>query len=120
MIEEVHAVLGVDDRDHPAAGMFDTREFVDGACAAFGRLPETDGTLTWIAISGPDGSPAGVSLHQWTGRTSALVQASGPFDWLRPTIESLLPLVTARNLMLYDPQARSVYNNRRHYPDLDG
>lgn len=98
--------------------MFDTREFVEAACSAFGRLPGTDTTLTWISIPGPEDDLAGVSLHQWTGRTSALIHVSGPFEWLRPTITSLRPLVVERNLMLYDAQAQSVYNNQRHYPTL--
>jgi hypothetical protein len=93
---------------------------VDAACSAFGRLPGTDETLTWIAIAGSGGDIAAVSLYQWTGRTSALVHVSGPFDWLRPTISSLLPLVVERYLMLYDVQAQSIYNNQRHYPTPTG
>lgn len=120
MINEVYAALGVDDQDHPAAGMFDTQEFVDAACAAFERLPGTDETLTWIAIPGLDDDFAGVSLHQWTGRTSARIHVSGPIDWLQPTIRLMLPFVAERNLMLYDAQAQSVYNNQRQYPALSG
>ena len=118
MINEVYTALGVDDQDHPAAGMFDTQEFVEAVCSAFERLPGTDKTLTWIAVPSPEGDLAGVSLHQWAGRTSARIDVSGPFEWLRPTITSLRPLVVERNLMLYDAQAQSVYNNQRQYPIL--
>lgn len=116
MINEVYEVLGVDDSDHPAAGMFDTREFVEAACAAWERLPESNVELAWIAIPDDDGLEAAISLHQWTGQNSALVHVSGPYAWLGPTTRSLLPLVVERNLMLYDPQAQAVYNNRRTYP----
>lgn len=114
MIVEVYDVLGV--QDHPAAAMFDTQELVDAAGAAFGRLPESDEQVTWIAVPDPDGEVAGIALHPWTGQHSAVVHVSGPFGWLRPTIDGLLPLVVERHLMLYDAQTRTVYNNRRQYP----
>jgi hypothetical protein len=117
MINEVYDVLGDDDRDHPAAGIFDTEEFVDAVCAVYERLPESDDELTWIALPDRNGEVVGVSLHEWTGEQSALVRVSGPIDALSSTIDALLPLVVERNLMLYDAQAQAVYNNRRQYPE---
>jgi hypothetical protein len=119
MIEQVYDVLGADDRDHPAAAMFDTQEFIDAAIATCGLLPESTGELPFIGVPDRYDRTTGVLLHQWRGHTSALVSASGPFDALESTITTLLPLVVERNLMLYDPQVKAVYNNRRQYPPPD-
>lgn len=116
MIVEVYDRLG--ERDHPAAGMFDTHEFIAAAGERYGLLPDSSEGVTWIGISDDAGERAGVSMSAWTGRTSAVVHVSGPFPWLKPTIMSLRPLVCARNLMLYDPQDQAVYNNRRRYPEI--
>ncbi|WP_421735637.1 hypothetical protein [Cellulomonas sp.] len=117
-IVEVYDVLGMGENDHPAAGMFDVQEFIAAASETFGELPGSSHGLTWVGIADDAGEVAGVSLSAWTGRTSAVVYASGPFPWRKPMISSLLPLAEARNLMLYDPQSQTVYNNRRQYPEL--
>lgn len=116
MIVEVYDALG--EHDHLAAGMFDAHEFIAAAGERYGPLPVSAEGLTWIGIPDDAGELAGVSMSAWTGRTSAVVHVSGPFPWLNPAIISLLPLVSARNLMLYDPQDQTVYNNQRQYPKL--
>lgn len=115
MIVEVYESL--EQRDHPAAALFDTEEFVDAACAKFGRLELSDPEMAWIPISEEGGGSVGVSLYPWVGSSSACVHVSGPFDASQATISALLPLVIERNLMLYDAQAQVVYNNRRSYSD---
>jgi hypothetical protein len=117
-IVEVYDALAVDEHDHAAAGMFDVQEFVAAAGERFGQLPESGEGMTWVGIADDAGEVAGVSLWPWTGRTSAVVYISGPHSWRKPMISSFLPLVEARNLMLYDPQVQTVYNNRRRYPEL--
>ncbi|WP_028049607.1 hypothetical protein [Cellulomonas sp. URHD0024] len=118
MIVEVYDVLGDGEHEHPAVGMFDAQEFVTAAGEMFGRLPESGEDPTQIYVADDAGEVASVSLWAWTGRTSAAVHVSGPFPWRRSAIGTLLPLVEARNLMLYDPHFQTVYNNRRQYPEL--
>lgn len=115
MIVAVYESL--EQRDHPAAALFDTEEFVDAACVTFGRLELSDAEMTWIPIPDEGGGSVSVSLYPWVGSSSACVHVSGPFDASRATIRVLLPLVIERNLVLYDAQAQVVYNNRRNYND---
>jgi hypothetical protein len=118
MIDDVYEALGVDDLDHPAAGMFDAPEFVTAVSNLFERLAPVEEDLVIIGLPDVDGQTVGIFFHQWTGQTSARVDVSGPFPSLETVRATLLPFVVDRNLMLYDPQAKAVYNNRREYPSL--
>lgn len=115
MINEVYDTLGIDGYEHPAAGSFDAHEFIDAVCAVRPRLPESDADLTWVEIVNDEAEVAGVSFHGWTGKASAIVHVSGPYPWVQATQDALMPLVLERNLMLYDADNQSVFNNRRSY-----
>lgn len=115
MILEVYETLSVDDQDHPAAAMFDAQELVDAIAAALGRLPESDEEATVVPIIDEDGREAALSFYAWTGKTSACVSIAGPFPARVPAIQALQAFVLDRDLMLYDPIAETVFNNRRSY-----
>jgi hypothetical protein len=115
MLHDVHETVGLNGADHPAAGSFDPQEFIASAVASNGRPAGPDGDLSWIDVINSDGESAPVSLWGWRGLSSAIVRVAGPYPWLQATREALLPLILERHLMLYDPQAGAVFNNRRSY-----
>ncbi len=132
MIVDVHASVGVDGQDHPAAAMFDTSEFIRSAVQELGptaprvtQLQRAVAALRQrsghppdrgeILVADPHGELATIFLWPWEGDSSAIIRVSGPFEWKRATIEAMTRLVIARNLVLYDPQEQSVINNRRSY-----
>lgn len=115
MITDVYERLGVGGHEHPAAGLFDVNEFIEAVCAVRKPLRESDSEMTWVEIVNTEGEAAGVSLHGWTGSDSAIVHVAGPYPWMEATREALIPLVTERDLMLYDADRQIVFNNRRSY-----
>jgi hypothetical protein len=118
MIVQVYEVIGT--ADHPAAGMFDADEFVRAAAGLYeldlGHQSDGSTSIVIPNISGAfDGEPFAITLWPWTGATSACVSITGNHEGLRDAKAAMLPLIEARDLMLYDPQSQSVYNNRRKY-----